>query len=691
MERITKNRGIALFIIVCLILGFYTLRLYKLQVVETKGVKNSVTTYTTWTRVKAARGDILDRNGNVMVSNRASYDLVFNHYVLQSSDTPNESIYNLLKLCRELGIEYTDHFPVTKERPFAYIMDDFSATWKGYFMSFLYNRGPWDSDISAPLLVSTLRSYYGIPETWSDEDARMVIGLRYELSLRTVTTLPNYVLLEDAPEDVLSAILELNTPGLNVEASTVREYHTKYAAHILGYCGPMTPEQWEQYAPLGYAMDAEVGQSGFEAAFEDYLHGIDGVRIDEVLSDGTVVSSEYITEPQSGNHVQVTIDLPLQEAAEVAMAEQWAYLTDVTKNLYDGGWDADGLAVVAMDNKTGQVLVCASYPTYNLETFFDDYDTLLEAKGNPLYNRALLASYPPGSVYKVSAAIAGLQYGAISSGSIITDEGVFQKYDGFSPACMVWNDRGYTHGDLDVTGALMVSCNYFFYEVGDRLTIEQLDDTAKSLGLGEKTGVELYEITGHRSNREVKRELYTDSAAEWYTGDRILTAIGQSENSFTPIQLAVYTSTVANKGVRMKATFLNQVVSTDYRSRLEKSVPQQVGTCEISDDTYNAIIEGMTKVVYETGGTLDDTVMHNYPVDVCGKTGTSDHTGAGSANGALILFGPTQDPTISIALYGEHIAHGPNLAPIAKAVLDVYFGSDNVSIGEVGVAENKLS
>lgn len=690
MDRITKHRGTWLFLIVLLIIGFYSARMYKLQVIETKGVKNSLTTYTTWIRVKAARGDILDRNGNVLVGNRASYDLVFNHFVLQCSDDPNGSIYSLLKLCNEQGIEYTDHFPVTRERPFTYIMDEFSGDWKSYFMAFLYDRGPWDSDISAPLLITTLRNYYGIPAEWTDEEARMVIGLRYELSLRAgITNLPEYVLVSDASESDLSAILELNTPGLNVEASTVREYHTDFAAHILGNVSAMDPDQWEIYKDLGYSMDAEVGQSGFEAAFEAELHGTDGLREDEVLSDGTVVSSHYLTEPKAGNHVVTTIDLGLQEVAEQALADQMHYLTDKERNLHDGGLDAEGAAVVAMDVKTGQVLLSASYPTFSLKTFTEDYEDILKTPFNPLYNRATMASYPPGSVYKVSVAIAGLQYNAISATEKITDEGVFKKYDGFSPACMVWNDMKYTHGDLDVTDGLMVSCNYFFYEVGNRLSIDEIDNTAKALGLGEPTGIELPEEVGHRSNQQVKEMLYTGSAAEWYPGDKILTAIGQSENSFTPMQLCSYVAAVANKGVRMRATFLNRIVSTDYRTMLRESVPEQLSYCEISDNTYDTIIEGMTKVVYEPSGTLGDTVLWRYPYPICAKTGTSDHTGAGSANGALIVFAPKDDPQIAIAVYGEHIAHGPNLAPVAKAILDVFLSTDTV--GDVGVYENQIS
>ena len=307
MERVSYFRARTFAILFALIIGFFIYKLYDLQIVKTEGKVNNITAYTTWTRVKAARGDILDRNGNVLVGNRASYDLVINHYVMRSSPTPNQSIYELVMLCKELDIDYIDRFPVTQSRPFTYTLEEYNSAWQGYFQKFLQNRGQLDSDISAPMLIQQLRKSYEIPEAWSDEEARLVIGIRYELSLRDLTNLANYVFIADADDADLSAIMELSTPGMNVEASTVREYHTKYAAHILGYVGAMNPEQWEYYKTLKdengqdkYAMDAEVGQSGFEMAFEEYLHGVDGIRVDTVTPD--LLQDRTCGRQQRGNH-----------------------------------------------------------------------------------------------------------------------------------------------------------------------------------------------------------------------------------------------------------------------------------------------------------------------------------------------------------------------------------------------------
>ena len=286
MERISRVRAWLLLLFFLLILVFFSARLFNMQIIETKGDTDNTEVYTTMTRVKAARGDILDRNGNILIGNRASYDLVFNHYVITSADNTNDHLMRLVTKCRELGINYIDHFPVTKERPFEYTIDNYTTAWRGYFQSYLYERG-MDSDISPALLVETLRARYKIPEDWSDADARAVVGMRYEFDLRGVVNLPTYTFMEDVSDENMAVLLELNIPGLRPESSTVREYYTSYAAHILGTMGAMTSEQWEKvnYAQQyeggpKYYMDAQVGQSGFESAFESYLHGEDGIRLE---------------------------------------------------------------------------------------------------------------------------------------------------------------------------------------------------------------------------------------------------------------------------------------------------------------------------------------------------------------------------------------------------------------------------
>ncbi len=689
MERISRFRSILLLIFFCLIVGLYGIKLFKLQVVEPDGKNNNMTVYQTKNRVKASRGDLLDRNGNVLVGNRASYDLVFNHFVITSASGTNQYLYDLVKKTQELGVSYIDHFPVTATRPFEYTHDQFTTAWRRYFQKYLLDRN-MDSDITAPLLVQKLRERYKIPAEWTDEEARAVIGLRYEFDLRGVANISSYVFIEDVSDENLSAILELNVPGLMVESSTVREYHTSYAAHIIGTMGSITEKQWPGYKDKGYAMDAVVGQSGFEAAFEEYLHGVDGTRVDKVAKDGTIISQEYEKgkEPKAGNNVETTLDMNIQIITEDALAQVMTWLRDPEQNKDKKGLglDAEGAAAVVMTTK-GEVLAMASYPTYDLMTFNEKFDEIKEQEFNPMFNRALHGAYPPGSTYKMCTLISAMNAGKYHLGETIEDKGVFTKYEGFSPKCLLFSSSGHTHGTIDCAKALEVSCNYFFFELGDRIAqIEVLDETAKSLGLGEATGIELSENTGHRSNPE---SMQKEQHKPFYRGDLVQTSIGQSENKFTPMQMAVYTATLAERGNRYRATFLSRVVAPDYSKMILESQPQLVSSLEISDEVYHAYLDGMKAVVSGPNGTARKTLA-GLSVPVAAKTGTAQH-GLGkhkSDHGAFVCFAPADKPEIVIAVYGEQVGHGSTMARVARPIIEYYFSRDQVS--DVVPCENKL-
>ena len=715
MERMTRLRARILLGLFAFIMVLYAMRLFNLQIISTDGNTDNTTYYTTVTTVRAARGDILDRNGKVLVGNRASYDLVFNHFVIKSADNRNEYLYTLLKKCEELGVEHQDHLPVTTTRPFEYTLSDYSTAWQGYYQNYMSDRS-WDPDVTAPLLIEKMRELYKIPAEWTEEEARAVIGLRYEFDLRGVTKLPSYVFISDVDSENLAAILELNTPGLMVESSTVREYHTTYGAHILGYMGAMTDAEWQENQKLGYSMDADVGKSGFEQAFETYLHGIDGQRLDKVTKEGTIVSQQYLEgkEPVAGNNVETTIDIDLQKVAEDALAKRMKELTD--PNINTGGEgegiDAQGAAVVVMKVKTGEILACASYPTFNLATMKEDWDAINSDDLKPLFNRAFGATYAPGSTYKMCTLVAAMEnvYGPTNPkagqpiyapGETIYDTGVFSHDDfpDFHPTCLFYSSSYGSHGDLTAQDALKVSCNLFFYELGYRMTIGMMDETAKGFGLGEPTGIELTEKVGWRANEASKKASYKNSAdAAWNGGDRVLCAIGQSENRFTPLQLAVYTCTLANQGTRYRATFLNRVTSSDYRTLVYSNSPEVVSKMNISDTTYNTYVDGMRRVVTMIGGTAttcfggpkdEDNTQWPSKITVCAKTGTAQHSSGGSDHGVFVCFAPMEDPQVAIAIFGEKTAHGSSMAPVAEPILKAYF--EMVDASEVYTYENGLS
>lgn len=718
MERISRFRAMLFLALFAFVLVLFAGKLFVLQIVDTKGDTDNAQVYSTVTTVRAARGDILDRNGNVLVGNRASYNLVFNHYVINSYPDRNEALYRLVKKCDELGIPYSDHFPITRERPFDYTLTEFNTSWQNNFQLFMTDR-TWDSDITAPLLVEKMRSRYDIPAQWSDEDARAVIGLRYEFDLRGITNLPTYTFLEDVTDQQLSAILELNTPGLQVEASTVREYHTKYAAHILGYLGGMDDAEWAKFKEEGYSMDAYVGQSGFEEAFEKYLHGIDGTRYDEVNRQGTTTKSYYLEgkEPIAGNNVETTIDIDIQQVAEEALEDVVLWARDKEKNVKaqtsdKEGQDAQGAAVIVMECKTGNILACASYPTYDLTTMHEDWKSIEEDPYHPFFNRAFGAEYPPGSTFKMCTLIAAME-NKNSKGEIIhpygteiKDEGVYTAHAGFNPTCLAWTSGRYTHGVIDASLALCYSCNYFFYQLGDLMNEEMPVKTAKQLGLGVPTGIELVEKTGALNTKEQKQKVYGSGVnANFSAGDRILGAIGQGEYRFTPLQLCVYASTLANKGTRMKATFLSRVVSSDYRTLIYENKPVVESQMNLAGTTIDSYWKGMRKVVTTPGGTadkyfggIDDGLEGDedgvWPlkgeVIVYAKTGTAEHASGGSDHGAFVCFSHRKDetePDVAIAIFGEKIAHGSTLAPVAEKILLTYYEMEAAS--EMTAFENQ--
>ena len=466
-------------------------------------------------------------------------------------------------------------------------------------------------------------------------------------------------------------------------------------------------------------MDAWVGQVGFEKAFESELHAVDGTRVDVVDREGTIIeqfwanivdpeTGEIIGQkvPQAGNNVETTLDINIQKVAEDELAKAMEWIKNPELNTEVGehvGHDAQGAAVVVMEVKTGDILALASYPTFDLTRFTEDYAKLLEDPLKPMYNRALQGAYPPGSTFKMVTTIAAMNNGLINSESEIEDLGLFRELD-FNRSCLLWSNTRATHGFINAAEALEASCNFFFYTLGYQLhqlndKNEKINEVSAAMGLGEPTGVELPENVGWRADPDSKRKQHGENSldGQWFPGDTILSAIGQSENRFTPLQLCVYACTLANKGTRMKATFLNRVVSSDYRTLVYENEPKIMSQFEICNDAYISYMEGMQRVIYNNLGTARrffngfNDEEHTFPADirVCAKTGTAQTFETWSDHGAFVCFAPADNPQIAIALYGERIAHPTNIAGVAEAIMKAYFTAERAST--VAVYENKLS
>ncbi len=450
---------------------------------------------------------------------------------------------------------------------------------------------------------------------------------------------------------LVTRLRELNLPGITVQAVGQRVYQTDYAAHILGRTGPIYAEKWEEYQEKGYQMDDEVGIDGAELAFEEELHGTNGVLLVQEDGEGGLLSQSYSVQPSPGNNVALTLDLDVQQAAEDGLA-------DLVTSL-DG---ATGGACVVLDISDGGILASASYPTYQLSTFQENYQELSEDPLSPLFNRAFQGTYAPGSTFKPVTAAAALEEGIITPETEILDTGKYTYYSDYQPQCWLYRQEGRTHGYETVAEALRDSCNVFFYDVGRRLGIEKLDEYAQAFGLGEATGVELPEATGTLAG--------TDSDAVWYAGNTLAAAIGQSSNLFTPLQLANYLSTLLRGGVRYRVHLLKEVTSYDGTQVLRTEEPEVLSEIAISQETLDTIKEGMAMVA-EQGSV--GAAFSSLGVKVGAKTGSAQVTGQENSNAVFICFAPYDEPEVAIAIVVENGGSGSEAAGLAAQVLAAYF------------------
>lgn len=686
---IKKSRLISLAAVLLILLVVYLISLYKLQIVEGKKYyeesKNSVVTTET---VIAARGNILDRYGRLLVTNTSCYNLVINTGELFPSDKSVDSnavILQLVNMVHEYGNEYSDWLPITDSPPFEY--KDMSATDEARLNAYKEARG-LDANASAVEVLSDMRNRYEIDSNYSAEEARIIASVRYAVNVRYLINTSDYIFVENADMDLITAIKENNVVGVAIKESFVREYQTEYAAHILGYINWMNEDQYEKYSELGYTGDTKVGQEGAERAFEDYLHGENGTVQYTSAEDGTVVSTEYTKDPVPGNNVYLTIDIQLQEAAERALkngiesiSAELAAGTD--KVVYvDGEWldkdiEVTGGAAVVVDVKTGEPLAIASYPTYDLTSLLDNYSQIASAENSPLYNRALQGEYAPGSTFKPCTSIAGLTEGVINTETRLPCGGIYTKYEeyGYAPQCWIYGSGG-AHGPDNIPEALRDSCNCFFYEVGRQLGIDRMEKYAHLLGLGVETGIELPEHTGNMSNSATH---YDWVGEDWTIGDTLQAAIGQSDSMFTPLQLAEYCAAVANNGQRHSASILKYVRSYDYSDKLYERDDEVISEVKSEQYNWDAIHYGMYMVANDWAGS-GYHVFEGYSAStVACKTGTAQKGKTVSNDGIFICYAPYENPEIAIAVVVERGGAGANCGRIAREILEVYFGIKTAS------------
>lgn len=700
-KLVSSGRLFAFGVLVVALIALCVVTLYKLQIIEGAAYyEESQNKQVSNQTVTAARGNILDRYGRVLVSNRECYNLKLSDTRLFSDEVedPNAVILEMINMVEAAGETYIDDLPITKEPPFEYT--EMTALQSTLLTAYLKDKG-LDEDTSAVELMSYFRTRYEIANSYNSEEMRKIASVRYALNVRYSINTNPYVFVEDASIDLISDLMGVVGNVVEVETSYVREYNTQYAAHILGYVQAMSEEDMEKYRPQdensGYDYDTKVGRDGVEYTFEDWLHGTNGTARVTRTSNGTITSTVYTEDPVPGNHVYLTIDIQLQEAVE-RILETGIYELQLTRdeenakavmegNIDEVKEDIQGGAIVVVDVKTGEPLAIASYPTFDLSSIIEDYSDLLVADNDPLFNRALNGAYEPGSTFKPCTAIAGLTENIINTETQIECTGLFTKYadQGYAPACWIYTqtDGQLTHGYDNVTEAIKDSCNVFFYTVADNLGIRKLMEYAKNFGLGESTGIELTETTGNMANPDNHLNYDVDS---WVDGDTVQAGIGQSDSMFTPLQLAEYCAAIANGGTRHSAAILKSVRSYDYSRQLYQKETEVLSTVESADYNWAAVQRGMYLMANDVTSSSSTVyyALSNYSYNgvslpVAAKTGTSQ-LGEDKTNNAIFMcYAPFDDPEIAIAIVVERGQSGANLSKMARNVLDAYFSLGTIN------------
>ena len=676
------RRGLGMLLLLAVILFGLGSSLYDAQMIHgAEYLARSQNSIAETQTVEAARGDILDRYGRVLVSNRVTYQVALNTDAMEKNR--NDILLALIRIARDAGVEWEDTLPITAQPPFRYTTDtpfqypttdeEGSPTTSLTRLGRLAVKMKWIDDPTAdgaqgaPLptaeeLLEKMRESFQLE--LEGADMRAVAGVLYELYYRSmVNSWPPYVFAE----------------GVDIEAATVRTYNTEYAAHLLGRVGAI--ENWDAYKDLDldgdgtpdYEMDDTVGKEGAELAFESYLRGTAGVREVERNTSGKVVSEKWTTAPQPGDNVVLTIDIDLQKQVEDILSQAIPQLASE---------DTEGAACVVMDVNRAEVLASASYPSYHLATYSAD---LAENSADPLkpfLNRAFQGVYAPGSTFKMVTAVAGLESGIIEPDTEIMDTGVYTYYQDDGPQCWYWRQYRRKHGLVNVSEALEVSCNVFFFDVGRRVGIQGLQEFAAKFGLGEPTGIELYEETGVMAGPE-----YTQSMGQtWYEGSTLSVAIGQESSQFTPLQLANYIATLVNGGTRYSAHLLKEVKSSDFSQVLYTYKPEVLDSIDIQPENLDAVKAGMLALTTGKGSLA--RYFQDLPVQVGAKTGSAQVNAETESNAVFVCFAPYDDPQIAISLVVEKGGSGSTLASIAADILRYYFSAEESR--EETLTENTL-
>ena len=664
----SRRRVYVLLGFFCAFLVLFFAVLYDAQVVHgSENRARSITSNTASETVTASRGIITDRNGKVLVSNRLAYTLVVDKSSFGKDEAAlNDAIWQLVQLCQEQGVTWNDTLPMTTGSSPQLTSKSLTESFREYLDG---NKLPTDGG-SAEVLAA-MRKLYKVDDSYTDAQARLIVGVRYELDGRS-----SYTFAEDVSTELLGRITDGKYRGVTIKTAAARVYNTKLAAHILGTVGAIWQEEWRSdestgyvgYADKGYNMNDLVGKDGVEKAFEEYLHGKDGKRLITTDENGKITGELYTREPQPGGTVALTIDIDLQQVVEDTLASTIQGMIDKDSNERGG-------AAAVIQVGTGEVLAMASYPTYDLETFNQDYEELVKDERLPMFNRATQGVYAPGSTFKLCTSVAALEEGIITPSTIIEDKGIYTYYVDPQPMCWIWRQAHTTHGRINVSQAIVDSCNYFYYEVGRLTGIKKLDEYATAFGLGQSTGIEIGDVSGVLASPEWAEA----HDREWTDGQTITAAIGQSYNLFTPLQLANYVATLVSGGEHYEAHLLKNVKSYDNSRAIDVYGKGPLNDLNISDSTMAAVTKGMHDLTYNSLRSAFSRCV----VEAGAKTGSAQ-VGTDIANGTFVAYAPYDDPEIAIAIVVEKGGSGSLLANAAVDIINAWFTRDGTGATAAG-------
>ncbi len=667
-----KNVRYNILSIIIYIVGIVLIvQLFNLQIVHGEEYLSQANSrLTRETTIKAARGNILDCNGNILAGNKIKYSVKIYKSKIEDEEL-NITILNTINVLEKNNDTYNDEFPVSiNPIEYKYQNQENISKW--------LEENDLEEGMSAEQALNYYIEKYELGN-YSIEEARKIIAVRYGIEKNGYTSMRGYEISSDISETSVAQFEEMSRdfPGIAIDYIPVRKYYYgSLASHTLGYVGKIDSNEYKNNE--GYSLDDYIGKTGIEYVCEKYLKGIDGLKQTDMSIDGTT-TGEYITsEAIEGADVVLTIDAKVQQAAEQALK------TNIEK-INNGGFgevrNVETGSAVVLNVTTGEVIALVSYPDFEPQLFVngiskEKWDEYTQEGKSALLNRAIQSAYAPGSIFKMVPAIAGLETNKITKDELINCTGIYSG--GYNPRCWYYTTYGRGHGYLNVAQAIQKSCNCYFYEVGTRIGIETLEEYATYFGLGQKTNIEL---PGEISGTLAGKTLYDELGETWYYGNTLSAVIGQAENNFTPLQMARYIAMLTNGGKQVDVTIIKDIVNSNgesiYKEEAKEYINNRLGIEEtnmedlnIQRDNLETVLEGMQSVT-EEGGTAY-SIFRDFDIQIGGKTGSAE--AGDKTNAWFVGFAPYEAPEIAVVVFVENGSHGYYTAEVTKEIMEAYFG-----------------